>query len=141
MIIPNVIQGSDLLKRIRWSFKEFFCNAVGMQLHYDLLSVIFTLFDSTLSYRCTEKGNCRGSMITPPWLSAAMKESCAKMADLQPSLLNYENISRNQHQHQASTNAIKNTIFIATQKSTLYVASLLGSLPWSNKYRQFIYYM
>lgn len=52
--------------------------------------------------RCTEKENCRGSMITPPWLSAAMQESCAKMSDLQPSLLNYENISRNQHQHQIS---------------------------------------
>nr|XP_022299547.1 plexin-A2-like isoform X3 [Crassostrea virginica] len=52
--------------------------------------------------RCTEKENCRGSLIKPPWLSAARKENCAQMSDLRPAILNYENISSNQQQHQIS---------------------------------------
>ncbi|XP_048741494.2 plexin-A4-like isoform X3 [Ostrea edulis] len=52
--------------------------------------------------RCEEKKNCPDSLITPSWLSSAKQESCAKMSNLQPSILNYENISRNQDQHKIS---------------------------------------
>ncbi|XP_061195541.1 plexin-A4-like isoform X3 [Saccostrea echinata] len=52
--------------------------------------------------RCTEKEDCQSSLIVPPWLSSAKRENCATMSDIQPSILNYENISRNQHQHQVS---------------------------------------